>query len=442
MKNIFIDHILGSTAGGTFVNICLLILCLYPIVGSFFWFSGALSYRFLKKNKYDEDWHPIPKNLQPMITIMIPAHNEEVVIEETITYLFENINYDNFEVLVTNDGSTDKTAEIIKRLMKKYPHLRTINIIQNKGKAHAFNIGMHFAKGEYILSNDADTIPEPDALMKYMNFFIHAQDMNTSAVTANMDVQNRTSLLGKSQTVEFSSIVGVIKRSQTSINDSMYAYSGANTLYKKDFLIDVGGFRQDRATEDISIAWDHQTIGAIPRFAPDIVFHMNVPETIGDLYKQRKRWAQGGTEVWLTNVKKFIFHPIKRRYQMSMFIDSTLSIIWSFFFVITTVMFIIAMLLFLIHGEFERIMHGFEISFIFVSFEIIAGVFQLLTALLLDHHGAKMKYAFFAPMYMLFYWMINPITVVATFIPAMKTILGFGSGTWVSPKRSSLQNKK
>lgn len=442
MKNIFIDHILGSTALGTFVNICLLILCLYPIVGSFFWFSGALSYRFFKKNKYDTDWHNIPKNKQPMITIMIPAHNEEVVIEETITYLFENLNYDNFEVLVTNDGSTDKTAEIIKRLMKKYPRLRTINIIKNKGKAHAFNIGMHFAKGEYILSNDADTIPEPDALMKYMNFFMHAQDMNTSAVTANMDVQNRSTLLGKSQTVEFSSIVGVIKRSQTSINDSMYAYSGANTLYKKDFLIDVGGFRQDRATEDISIAWDHQTIGAIPRFAPDIVFHMNVPETIGDLYKQRRRWAQGGTEVWLTNVKKFIFHPIQRRYQMSMFIDSTLSIIWSFFFVITSAMFLIAMAIFLFQGNYSRIFHGFVISFIFITFEIIAGCIQLITALLLDHHGAKLKYAFFAPLYMLFYWMVNPITVVATFIPAMKTILGFGSGTWVSPKRSSLQNKK
>lgn len=442
MKNIFIDHILGSTALGTFVNICLLILCLYPIVGSFFWFSGALNYRFLKKNKYDTDWHNIPKAQQPMITIMIPAHNEEVVIEETITYLFENLNYDNFEVLVTNDGSTDSTADIIKRLMNKYPRLRTINIIKNKGKAHAFNIGMHFAKGEYILSNDADTIPEPDALMKYMNFFMHAQDMNTSAVTANMDVQNRSTLLGKSQTVEFSSIVGVIKRSQTSINDSMYAYSGANTLYKKDFLIDVGGFRQDRATEDISIAWDHQTIGAIPRFAPDIVFHMNVPEKISDLYKQRRRWAQGGTEVWLTNVKKFLFHPIQRRYQMSMFIDSTLSIIWSFFFVITSVMFIVAMAINLFQGNYERLFHGFVISFIFVTFELIAGCMQLITALLLDHHGAKLKYAFFAPLYMLFYWMINPITVVATFIPAMKTILGFGSGTWVSPKRSSLQNKK
>lgn len=441
MKNIFIDHILGSTPLETFVNICLLILCLYPIIGSFFWFCGALNYRFLKSNKRDLDWKPIPKNKQPMITIMVPAHNEEVVIEETLTYLFENINYDNYEVLVTNDGSTDDTADIIKRLQEKYPRLRTINIIKNKGKAHAFNIGMHFAKGEYILSNDADTIPEPDALMKYMNFFVHSRDMNTSAVTANMDVQNRTTLLGKSQTVEFSSIVGVIKRSQTSVNDSMYAYSGANTLYKKDFLIDVGGFRQDRATEDISIAWDHQTIGAIPRFAPNIVFHMNVPETIGELYKQRCRWAQGGTEVWLTNLKKFLFHPIKRRYQMSMFVDSSLSIIWSFFFMITSVIYLITIIWLALNGNYERLFHAFMISFIFVTFEIMAGCLQLITALVLDHHGAKLKYAFFAPLYMLFYWMVNPVTVVMTFIPALKAILGLGSGTWVSPQRSSLQSK-
>ena len=442
MTNIFVDHIVGTNAFDTFINISLLILCLYPVVGSFFWFWGALSYRFIKTNKNDENWENIPVKQQPMITIMIPAHNEEIMIAETINYLFNKINYANFEVLVTNDGSTDQTADILAELQTKYPRLRTINIIENKGKAHAFNIGMHFAKGEYILSNDADTIPEPDALMKYMNYFIHSRDMNTSAVTANMDVQNRSTLLGKSQTVEFSSIVGVIKRSQTSVNDSMYAYSGANTMYKKDFLIDVGGFRQNRATEDISIAWDHQMIGAVPRFDPNIVFHMNVPETIHDLYHQRKRWAQGGTEVWLTNLKKFIFHPIKRRYQMSMFIDSTLSIIWSFFFLITSIIFLITMIWFALHGNYERVFHGFMISFIFVTFEIIAGCLQLLTALLLDHRAAKLKYVIFAPLYMLFYWMINPITVVMTFIPALKTIFGFGSGTWVSPKRKSLQENQ
>lgn len=221
----------------------------------------------------------------------------------------------------------------------------------------------------------------------------------------------------------------------------MYAYSGANTLYRKSFLIDVGGFRQNRATEDISIAWDHQMIGAIPRFAPNIVFHMNVPESLKDLYHQRKRWAQGGAEVWLTNIKKFLLHPIKHRYQMSMFIDSTLSIIWSFFFMITTAVFIITMLVFLLTGNYERVFHGIVMSFIFVTFELLAGFLQLLAALILDHHAAKLKYLIFAPLYMLFFWMVNPVTVVMTFVPALKTIFGFGSGTWISPERKSLQNK-
>lgn len=437
-----IDHIFEATTIQTVITIAMLILCLYPITGAFFWFFGALSYRFLRPNSEDNDWQVLAPKDQPMITIMIPAHNEEVMIESTITYLFEQLNYTNFEILVMNDGSTDETATIIKRLEQRFPRLRMIEIVKNKGKAHAFNIGMYFAKGDYILSNDADTIPEPDALMKYMNYFIHDRDLNTSAVTANMDVQNRTKLIGKSQTVEFSSIVGVIKRSQSAVNDSMYAYSGANTMYRKSFLIDVGGFRQNRATEDISIAWDHQMIGAVPRFAPNIVFHMNVPETIGDLYKQRKRWAQGGTEVWLTNIKKFVFHPIKHRYQLSMFVDSTLSIVWSFFFIITTAIFLITLLYFLMTGNVERFFHSIEMSFIFVTFEMLAGLLQLLAALILDHHGAKLKYLIFAPLYMLFFWMINPITIAATFIPALKTILGFGSGTWVSPKRQQLIQSK
>ncbi len=425
----------------TILRIFLLILTLYPVVGSFFWFCGALAYRYLKTNTGDRSWTNLPVAQQPLITIMIPAHNEEVMIRETIDYLFGQLNYQNFEVLVMNDGSSDRTAAILAELQTKYSRLRVIEIEANKGKAHAFNIGMYFAKGEYILSNDADTIPEPDALMKYMNYFIHDQDLNTAAVTANMDVQNRTTLLGKSQTVEFSSIVGVIKRSQSAINDSMYSYSGANTMYRKDFLIGVGGFRQNRATEDISIAWDHQMIGAVPRFAPDIVFHMNVPETIPDLYKQRKRWAQGGTEVWLTNIKKFIFHPIRQRYSFSMFVDSTLSIIWSFFFVISTAIYAVSLVYMGVTGQWQLFEEAIVLSLIFITFELFAGFMQLIAALLLDHHAAKLKYFFFAPLYMLFYWMVNPVTVVTTFIPAVKTILGLGTGTWVSPTRQSLQKK-
>ncbi len=143
-------------------------------------------------------------------------------------------------------------------------------------------------------------------------------------------------------------------------------------------------------------------VGAVPRFAPNIVFHMNVPTTLRDLYRQRKRWAQGGTEVWLTNIKKFLLHPVQRRYQLSMFADSTLSIIWSFFFIITSIIFVITMAMLLLTGHYERVYHGLMMSFIFVTFELFAGFMQLLAALLLDHHGAKLKYWFFAPLYMLF----------------------------------------
>ena len=188
-----------------------------------------------------------------------------------------------------------------------------------------------------------------------MYYFMSPKGLNYAAITANMDVYNRSTILGKSQTVEFSSIVGIIKRSQTALNDTMYAYSGANTMYRKDFLISVGGFRQDRATEDISIAWDHTFNNLTPKFAPDIVFHMNVPEDLKDLYHQRKRWAQGGTEVWMTNIWKVVKHPWRNRFIMPMMTDVTLSIIWSFFFWISMIIFIISMIVFALQGNYERV---------------------------------------------------------------------------------------
>ncbi|EPN3655724.1 glycosyltransferase [Enterococcus hirae] len=417
-------------------TIIYFILVSYPILGSFAWFIGVLCYSFLFKYKHI-DWAEIPTEVEPFITIMVPAHNEEVVIEDTNDYLMTKINYGNYEVLVTDDGSTDETPAILARLQKKYPKLRVIRIDKNKGKAHAFDIGMAFAKGRLILSNDADTVPEPDALSNYVNYFIRPGGRNISAVTANMDVKNRTSLLGKSQTVEFSSIVGIIKRTQAGVLGGLYAYSGANTMYRKDALIDVGGFRQDRATEDISIAWDHQLNGWISVFAPTIIFFMEVPVSLPMLYRQRKRWAKGGTEVWLTNFKKVLFHPFENIGRTFMFIDQTFSIIWSLFFCISFFVFIILMGIYLYQGNFEQIYRTLTISFLFVCFEMISGIIQLIASLVVDDQGRKLKYMLFAPLYMLLFWMVNAITIMTTFIPAIKTILGYGSGTWKSPERKS-----
>ncbi|WP_165005697.1 MULTISPECIES: glycosyltransferase family 2 protein [unclassified Enterococcus] len=425
----------GSQFFDNMLTLLYFFLISYPILGGFVWFIGVQCYTFLYKHRQKE-WIDVPPVVEPFITIMVPAHNEEIVIEETIEYLMTKMNYHNYEVIVTDDGSTDRTPDILARLMKKYNNLRVIRIEKNKGKAHAFNIGTAFAKGKLILSNDADTMPEPDALNRYVNYFIRPGAKHIAAVTANMDVQNRTKLIAKSQTVEFSSIVGIIKRTQMAVFGGLYAYSGANTMYRKSALMDVGGFRQDRATEDISIAWDHQLNGWLSVFAPDIIFFMEVPETVRMLYRQRKRWAKGGTEVWLTNFKKVLLHPFDHIGRTIMFIDQTFSIIWSIFFCLSMIVFVGTMGFYLYHGNYETIYQTLTISFIFICFEMIAGLFQLVASLLVDVQKRKLKYLFFAPLYMLVFWVVNAITIFTTFIPAVKTILGYGSGTWKSPERS------
>ena len=418
-------------------NFVLLLLVSYPILGAFSWFIGVLCYQLIYRHRHKDDieFKQLTPAEQPFITIMIPAHNEEVMIEHTINYLMNNLNYEKYEVLVTDDGSTDETPAILERLQNVYDNLRVVTIKKNQGKAHAFNVGVGFARGEFILSNDADSIPEPDALWKYMSYFMGEEHANTAAVTANMDVQNRSTIIAKSQTVEFSSIVGVIKRSQVSALGNMYAYSGANTMYRRDALIDVGLFRQDRATEDISIAWDHQLNGWTTVFSPDILFYMNVPENLDALYHQRKRWAKGGTEVLLTNFKRVVSHPGKYLKQWAFITDQTLSIIWSLFFFVSTLIFLISLVTFFFTGNYERVYHMFCMAFIFVTFEMFAGVLQLLSALIVDDRGRKFKYLIFMPLYMLIYWQVNALALVTTLIPAVKTILGYGSGTWVSPVR-------
>ena len=418
----------------TVFKVLFLILVSYPILGGLAWFVGGLCYKYVFKNK-KRDFTILDSREQPFITIMVPAHNEEVTIEETISYLLNELNYTNYEVLVIDDCSTDNTPKILQKLQQQSKRLRVIRLAENKGKAHAFNIGLAFAKGDLVLSNDADTLPEADALMRYVNYFNSPEGQNIAAVTSNVEVRNRTKLITKSTTVEFSSIVGIIKRAEMGVFGSIFAYSGANTMYRKSALIDVGMFRQDRATEDISVAWDHQLNNWLAVFAPEIISYTLVPETLKELYHQRKRWAKGGTEVWLTNLRKVLRHPLKNLGESLMLLDQTLSICWSFFFWLATFVFTYLVGNFALTQNWSQLVYLLFSALILICFEMIAGTMQLVIALMIDRKGNKIEYLLFAPIYLLCLWIINTLTIVTTFVPAIKTILGHGSGTWVSPSR-------
>lgn len=95
----------------------------------------------------------------------------------------------------------------------------------------------------------------------------------------------------------------------------------------------------------------------------------------------------------------------------------------------------IVMLYYAMHGNYERVWHGIAMSMIFVNFQLIAGLFQVSAALLLYFNGAKLRYFMFSPIYLLFTWIVNQLTIVTTFHKAVRTVMGYGSGKWISPAR-------
>ena len=146
-----------------------------------------------------------------------------------------------------------------------------------------------------------------------------------AAVTGNPRIRNKKSLLGKIQTVEYASIIGCIKRSQ-SIAGKINTISGVFTLFRKSAIKKVGKWDTDMITEDIAISWKFHINNFKIKYEPRALCWMLVPETIGGLWKQRIRWAQGGQEVLIRDFKKALksFNPA---FYMLLF-EQIFSLLW------------------------------------------------------------------------------------------------------------------
>lgn len=409
----------------------------YPIVGGLSFIVSSLYYWLFLERK------DMPRYLEkgtPFITILVPAHNEEASIESTIEHLEERMNYptNQYEVIVVNDGSTDQTGAILNRLQTRYgeKRLRVIMTINNRGKAAGFNIALGFSKGQFLLSNDADSKPEVDALWKYMHYFEREGGDRLGAITGNMLLINKTSLVAEAQQNELNSIIGLIKRSQLSYG-GLFAFSGANTMYRKAAVLDVGGWQAEQPTEAIAISWDMQVHGWQAYFAPHIRFFMDVPETLPELVKQRRRWTAGGIHVLLTKSMDVFRHPIKHLAMVPIIVDYSLSVIWSLFFWLSMIAFVGVQVLCLVQGDCSRLITNFCFAAIFISIEIVVGLIQLIMASYFNDRGRSLKYIAFAPWYILIYWMVNTFTVAVEIGPTIIQILkGEDAGVWKSPKRS------
>jgi biofilm PGA synthesis N-glycosyltransferase PgaC len=392
----------------------------YPLVMSTVWIIGGILFYQRREKKPG-----LPLTEIPLVSILIPCYNEEATIENTLKQL-DKLNYTNYEIIAINDGSKDRTSEMLEILSKKYEKLRVIDLKTNAGKANALYLGLIASKGDFLLGLDADAYIDSNAL-SYMvpHFTTPHYGERVDAVTGNPRVRNRSSLLARIQLCEFSSIISLIKRTQRLLGKVM-TVSGVVVLFRKRALLDCGLWDRDLITEDIGVTWKLQKHFWDIRYEPRAICWMLVPETIGGLWKQRVRWAQGGLEVIMRHWD--IFLDWRYRRLMPVYLEQVFSIFWAIAWLILFIIIIIQIAM----GKqsfFPIFWQGQYLSLLCLV--------QFIVAMKIDskYDENLLRYYLWAIWYPTFYWYFNALVIIRAIPRALFRDRGKKFATWDSPDR-------
>jgi biofilm PGA synthesis N-glycosyltransferase PgaC len=383
-------------------KLALLFFAVYPITTSITWVISTLIYYYRRENKPDKSFYEV--NEKPFVSILVPCFYEEQNLFPTLASL-TNLNYSNYEVIVIDDGSRDKTWKVARRFLVN-DHFRFLRKTKNEGKSMALNDAILVARGEIIVVIDADARVKPDFLNFIVPHFVRFPRLG--GLTGNPRVANHQTLIGKVQAIEFTSIVSVLRRSQ-SVWGRILTVSGVVSAFRKSALLDVGLFDPDMATEDIALSWKLQKKFYDIRYEPRALVYMQVPETLKNLWKQRFRWAKGLGQVLRKNWD--IFTSIKYRRLWPVFIEAVLSIAWAYCLIVLTVFWVISYSLGLKPLGSSPIPNWWGMLI------ATACLWQLLVGVLVDkaYEPTITRYYLWAVLYPLGYWFyMSLITFFAT----------------------------
>jgi cellulose synthase/poly-beta-1,6-N-acetylglucosamine synthase-like glycosyltransferase/peptidoglycan/xylan/chitin deacetylase (PgdA/CDA1 family) len=234
---------------------------------------------------------PTPEDFQPPVSIVVPAFNEAAGIEQAVRSLAFS-DYDEFEVVVVDDGSTDGTGELVDGL-----GLDGVNVIRevNRGKSEALNTGVTAARHEIVVAVDADTVFEPGTLSELVR---PLADDKVGAVAGNTKVGNRRSLLGRWQHIDY--VMGFnLDRRLLDVLGCMPTVPGAIGAFRRSALLEVGGFSSDTLAEDTDVTIALSRLGWKVVYAERARGFTEVPGSLSGLWRQRYRWSFGTMQsVW------------------------------------------------------------------------------------------------------------------------------------------------
>lgn len=232
------------------------------------------------KNVNDADY--------PSVTFLIPCWNEEDTVLNTIKSVLE-LDYpkNKFHIIAIDDGSTDNTW---KNLQSYVDHGQVQLLTkENGGKHSALNHALNFLKTELVVSFDADTKINPDALKKAVKYFMN--DKALMALGGTVLIDKPKTLAQKAQEIEYE--IFSFTKKMLGLADAVFVVPGAFSVFRREVFGIVGGYNNAHNLEDIELTIRMQKHGLKIRHAHDAIVWTKGPDTIKKLYKQRLRWSYG-----------------------------------------------------------------------------------------------------------------------------------------------------
>jgi peptidoglycan-N-acetylglucosamine deacetylase len=231
---------------------------------------------------------PFSPTYRPHVSIVVPAYREESVVCFTIHTLLASDYGGEFEIIMVDDGSPDRTFDLAKENFKGYPQVRVYQK-PNGGKASALNYGIEKAQGEIIIALDADTIFPKDAIRLLIRHFENPQ---VGAVAGNAKVGNRINLVTRWQALEYVISQNLDRRAFALFN-CITVVPGAIGAWRKSDVLAAGGFSTDTLAEDQDLTIGIRKMGQIIAYEENALCYTEAPDTLATLAKQRFRWAFG-----------------------------------------------------------------------------------------------------------------------------------------------------
>ena len=224
---------------------------------------------------------------RPTVSVVVPAYNEEGVIARTVQSLLSQ-GYPDLEILVVDDGSTDRTAAVVTETCGHHSCVRVFSK-PNGGKASALNFGAARATGEVVVAVDADTLFAPGAIAALV---APLADRRVGAVAGNAKVGNRINLVTRWQAVEYITSQNLDRRAFSLLN-CITVVPGAIGAWRRSLVLAAGGFSEQTLAEDQDLTLTLLERGWRIAYADHAVAYTEAPDTLRGLSGQRFRWSFG-----------------------------------------------------------------------------------------------------------------------------------------------------